>query len=73
MANLLKGAIVLTLVFILCGGFIWPAMIIFLAWQIIKFGGVIMVLDVACRLVFHMGLAKLVAAGLDRIDKHDQF
>lgn len=70
-SRLIKFAIIFGILFVLLGGFIFPALVIFLAMQVLKFGWVIFVLDIACRMVFHRSLVTIMAAGINRIKQDD--
>lgn len=71
MTKLIKFAVMFGIIFVLFGGFVFPALVIFLAMQILKFGWVIFVLDIACRMVFHRSLVRIISAGINEIKRND--
>ena len=69
MLKVLKCALACGCIAIVVVGFIVPTMAIYFAGQIIKFGAIYLLLNIACRMALHKSLIDIIRAGLNRNDE----
>ena len=69
MLKLLKCALACGCIAIVVIGFIVPTMAIYFAGQIIKFGAIYLILNIACKMALHRSLIDIIRAGLKRNDE----
>ena len=69
MLKLLKCALACGCIAIVVVGFIVPTMAIYFAGQIIKFGAIYLILNIACKMALHKSLFDIIKYGLNRNDE----
>ena len=69
MLKALKCALACGCIIIVVVGFIVPTMAIYFAGQIIKFGAIYLILNIACKMALHKSLIDIIRSGLNRNDE----